>query len=356
MIQDYAKVYHMLEDEESRDIYLNRVNYLISGDYKYLDNIVSKYVKVETYREDWKSAVENLRASMPRDRKIVLYGAGELAEKVLPLWKKDERFAGFCCRTKEKQLYGYLGCPVISPEELFEQRDFNLVVNTVKFRDEIFQLLRDGGYPEEQIFDESAYFPWTDLSGQYFGPEFISYEAEEIFVDAGCCGLETSLELKRRCKGLKKVYAFEPDRESYLRCLRKKEETNFQEAKILPFGTWSVDANLCFHALGNGNSAIDQSGESDIVVMPIDKAIAPGDRVSFIKMDVEGAELESLKGAKKTIRRDKPKLAICIYHKPEDMTEIPLYIKDLVPEYHLFIRHHSNYQCETVLYAIIKNS
>lgn len=70
-------------------------------------------------------------------------------------------------------------------------------------------------------------------------------------------------------------------------------------------------------------------------------------------MDVEGAELESLKGASGTIQRYKPKLAICIYHKPEDMTEIPLYIKSLVPEYKLYVRHHSNSIAETVLYAII---
>lgn len=73
----------------------------------------------------------------------------------------------------------------------------------------------------------------------------------------------------------------------------------------------------------------------------------------MIKMDVEGSELESLKGAKRTIQRDKPKLAICIYHKPEDMTEIPMFIKELVPEYRLYVRHHSNSDLETVLYAIM---
>ena len=73
----------------------------------------------------------------------------------------------------------------------------------------------------------------------------------------------------------------------------------------------------------------------------------------MIKLDVEGAELESLKGAEKTILRDKPKLAVCIYHKPEDLTQIPLYIKNLVPEYKLYIRHHSNRFTETVLYAVM---
>ena len=52
------------------------------------------------------------------------------------------------------------------------------------------------------------------------------------------------------------------------------------------------------------------------------------------------------------IRRDKPRMAICIYHKPEDLYEIPLLIKALVPEYKLYIRHHGVFQYETVLYAV----
>lgn len=72
----------------------------------------------------------------------------------------------------------------------------------------------------------------------------------------------------------------------------------------------------------------------------------------FIKMDVEGAEIESLKGARQTILRDKPKLAICIYHKPQDLIELPRYIKTIVPEYKLYIRHHSNGPGENVLYAV----
>ena len=87
--------------------------------------------------------------------------------------------------------------------------------------------------------------------------------------------------------------------------------------------------------------------------MPIDEAVDPNNRVTFIKMDIEGSELEALKGAQQTIQRDRPKLAICIYHKPEDMTDIPLYIKSLVPEYRLYVRHHSNRCSETVLYAVM---
>ena len=69
-------------------------------------------------------------------------------------------------------------------------------------------------------------------------------------------------------------------------------------------------------------------------------------------MDIEGAEMEALKGAESIIKSQKPKLAICVYHKEQDMTEIPIFIKKLVPEYKLFMRHYSNDAGETVLYAV----
>ena len=69
-------------------------------------------------------------------------------------------------------------------------------------------------------------------------------------------------------------------------------------------------------------------------------------------MDVEGAEINALKGAEKLIKKYKPKLAICIYHKMEDMWEIPGLILSYVPEYKLYLRHYSPSKDETVLYCL----
>lgn len=74
-------------------------------------------------------------------------------------------------------------------------------------------------------------------------------------------------------------------------------------------------------------------------------------RIDCIKLDVEGAELAALKGAENTVRKCHPKLIICLYHKPVDMYEIPLYLKSIAPEYHFLLTHSSCQFIDTVLYA-----
>lgn len=73
--------------------------------------------------------------------------------------------------------------------------------------------------------------------------------------------------------------------------------------------------------------------------------------IDCIKLDIEGAELSALRGGAETIKKCHPRLIICLYHKPADMTEIPLYIKSLVPEYELFLSHCSCQFIDTILYA-----
>lgn len=352
-VSDLSQIYQMLEDDESKDIYLKRLNYLITGDFKYMRELIASYQPELLVQV--KKDISDLLAELPQNRNFVLYGAGKDGRLMLPHFENDSRFMGFCSETKEKQKNGYLGYPVMSPEELLSRKDLSVIITTRDHRDEIMEILTDGGYPENLIFNGPIYYTenfWDPE--QYFSPNFMTFEDKEVFVDAGCFDLGTSLRLRKHCPQVK-VYAFEPNPKQYRRCLERKERMDFGAAKILPFGTWSKRDVLHFLNDRGAGSRICETddGSCDVPVMPIDEAIDEGDKVTFIKMDVEGSELESLKGAEKIIRRDKPKLAICIYHKPEDMWTIPLYIKELVPEYKLYIRHHSNGEVETVLYAIM---
>ncbi len=116
-------------------------------------------------------------------------------------------------------------------------------------------------------------------------------------------------------------------------------------------GVWDKKCTLSFGDFGAlNNGAIQEKGGLLIDTDTIDNVLQ-GDRVSYIKMDIEGAELNALVGAKNTIMKYKPKLAICVYHKIDDLIKIPCYVKSLVPEYKLYLRVHSTHTKELVLYA-----
>ena len=68
-------------------------------------------------------------------------------------------------------------------------------------------------------------------------------------------------------------------------------------------------------------------------------------------MDIEGAEIPALKGAEMIIRDVKPKLAISIYHRPEDIIEIPELLLQYRSDYQFYLRHYSLHAYDTVLYA-----
>lgn len=353
VLKDLQSVYQMLEDAESRYVYINRLNYLITGDYMYIDDIVKNYLPHLPVLKK----VEDLLMLMSPNQEIILYGAGKVARDILPFVKNDKRFIGFCSGTKSKQEKGYLGYPVICPEELLKNKDKSVIVCTTVYEEEILDILQKAQYPEHLIFRLNGYHGYLDQADEeeYFEQDFFQYGDDEILIDAGCFDLQTSLQFTQFCKSVKSIYAFEPDPNNFEKCIETKTKMHLSQAKIFPIGTWSEKDTLLFDASGDVAAHINQNlvDGSVVPVEAVDKIVDPNDRVTFIKMDVEGAELESLKGAKNTIRKYKPKLAICIYHKPEDMVKIPLYIKSLVPEYHLYIRHHSNGWCATILYAVI---
>jgi hypothetical protein len=125
---------------------------------------------------------------------------------------------------------------------------------------------------------------------------------------------------------------------------------NHNRIKIFNMGIWDSECDITY-SIGNSQSTIG-TGEGKGHVVPLDN-ILKNEKVTFIKMDIEGAEPHALRGARNIIRTQKPKLAICTYHDFRHLWEIPLYIKELVPEYKIYLRHHTKLEYETVCYAKI---
>lgn len=185
---------------------------------------------------------------------------------------------------------------------------------------------------------------------QYFCKDIFQFTEKEVFVDGGAYTGDTAIEFAELMSNkYKKIYSFEPDKKVFEEYTVKQNLENY-----IPInkGLWDTEDVAYFEMGQDGSSKISEKNNlTKVELDSIDRVIR--EEVTFIKMDIEGAEMKALKGASEHIKKYKPKLAICLYHKPEDIIEIPFYIKELVPEYKMYIRHHSLINTETVLYAKI---
>ncbi|RDU22811.1 FkbM family methyltransferase [Anaerosacchariphilus polymeriproducens] len=191
------------------------------------------------------------------------------------------------------------------------------------------------------------------FSGHHYFPKgIIKREEEEIFVDCGAFDGDSIIKFKEWVhNNYKKIYAFEPTKETY-----QKLSNNFKDddkINCMQAGVWEKETTLMFSENDEvaGANKISESGGTEIHCISLDDILG-SEKVTFIKMDVEGAEQEAILGAQTIIKENKPKLAISIYHSLEDLWKVPLLIQELVPEYQLYIRHHDILTWETVVYAV----
>lgn len=310
VLEEMGKVYHMLEDEESKFIYVNKLNYLITGEMQYIKKIVNRCLpRFPVY--DRTKGMSYLIANLPKDRQIILYGTGQDAEKVFRYFNNRDNLFGFCDKDREKQKLGFHGYQVISPEELLCMNDVCIIICSRQYGGEMKEYLSANGISERDVYDIREYL-LMGSENTYFGEGFLHYSDQEIFIDAGCNDLSTTVHLARICPGVKKIYAFEPDAENYKKCQDRweRECRRLPETVLIPKGVWSRKKRLNFNARASAASCIDEKGADIVEVVSIDETVKSGDHVTFIKMDIEGAELEALKGARSVIQRDKPKCAV----------------------------------------------
>jgi len=188
---------------------------------------------------------------------------------------------------------------------------------------------------------------------QYF-PEFIHLTNKENVVDCGAYTGDTLSEFIRLTGAhYDRYYALEPSpiNAELLRKIVLQKKLN--DVYIISKGAWDKQGYFAFiEDTDTSHMDFIQNSEQGNIIETdcIDNMCKAN--ISFIKMDIEGAELMALKGAVKTIQKNKPKLAIAVYHKTEDLITIPKYIKQICPEYKLYFRLHSKLGTDAVIYAI----
>lgn len=340
-IEASNNIYLHLADDESRKIYVNRVMYSMTGEKEYIKNIIKMTAEGKWF-------VDQLNT----DKLNFIFGAGLWGADLSQTWTGC--WNGFLDNNEKiwnKEINGLL---VSSPTALTKMNNKDLsckiFIGTRLYYKEIEnQLLSLGVCPQNivnvgKILDDMAL-------RQYFDLDELSHASNEVFVDVGCFDGKTAKSFVNWSKIYKHIYCFEPDQKNLNKC-----EANLVVLKnkgkvtIINKGVWSISGILHFDSKGNSGSAISDEGDKVLVTTLDDELM--NENVTFVKMDVEGAELEVIKGAAKLIREKKPKLAISIYHKTTDILEIPQILLEYNKNYTFYMRHYSLVAAETVLYAI----
>jgi len=194
----------------------------------------------------------------------------------------------------------------------------------------------------------------------YFNNDVLSPSQNEVYIDIGAYDGDTVGTFIQACKkyniNYKKIFAFEPDPQCYKSLLKNTLSINNISCHNL--GLWSRSTTLQFtsslEAIHDQAGAINNDGDINIKVVSLDDFLKKS-RVSFIKMDPGGNIIpEVIKGSANTISTWKPKLALGAYHSIKSIFEIPLLVKNICPNYNLFLRHNTYHLCDTALYATIQ--
>ena len=204
-------------------------------------------------------------------------------------------------------------------------------------------------------------FPSFYVQQYYLQRDGVRIQPEEgdHVVDAGTCAGESTVRFALSVGPRGRVYGFDPVAEHVELARHNARINGLDNIVIFPYGLFDKGNNVPPSTLGGAamDSAfrISPSGRQDIPLVTVDDLLAIGEieRVDFLKMDIEGVEMNALQGAAATIRKFRPKLAICVYHRAEDLYVLPRYIQELNLGYRIYLDHHTTVDWESVLYATV---
>lgn len=244
-------------------------------------------------------------------------------------------------------------CVPVFGDEIFN-RDF--IMNNAKKINAAHSLFED---ESKRIFEGCVNFMFggeldtlasiTSEKDEVFS-NIIRLGSSESYLDTGAYRGDTVEEFLKYCGGkYESITALEPDRRTFRKLCDYLQDipnsTAYQKA------IYNKITTIKFSSKAGRQSAISDKGEETETTTVDD--LFKKSKVTYIKMDVEGAESEALDGAKNTLKQQKPKLNIALYHRSADIFELPLKIAQINPDYRFYIRRHPYIPCwDMNLYCI----
>lgn len=339
-----------------------------------------------------------------KDQKIIIFGAGDqgmltaalLKENGIPIWR-------FCDNNPDLRGHTVKNIEVILPEDLLSLDREYIIINNDSYRIEKKNQLLAIGISEDSIYtfdvfnplfkgltrkyveehyhefantytllDDSQskntyinylkgvytgnldYYEKVACKEEYFPEDIAPKSKNHVFLDAGAYNGNTIEDFIEFAGAYEKIYAFEPFTSS-AEIIKTKD---FANTEVITAAASDYTGKKDFYCNNYGSltmvtTILEEGANHEKVTLDtvaIDDVLK-GQKATFIKMDIEGSELEALHGAEKTIKEYKPFLAICVYHKKEDLITIPSYIKSIVPEYKMYLRLCSKTASDLVLFC-----
>lgn len=373
-LENIMKVYSLLEDEESREIFWDRFKYSVTGEKRFLlDAVSDSYTYNDTFANNSNAALIELFKQIiitDEECEIAIWGASDKAMTIVELLYEfgflDGTVKNADCYyvdndpNKWGSDFGWhnpiMHMQVFNPDRLKNTTKkvyVLLAVHTFSNDRRITRQLIDYGIEDKAIFHSLIEYEYF-LGEMYLAEGIMKPVKGDVFCDVGAFDMYNTEKFIRWNPEYEHVYAFEADPVSYAKCRAKNWGSKID---VYHLGVWSCKSQLSFESAPNGEyggSRISEAGNQVVETVSLDEFL-DNKKVDIIKMDIEGAEMEALKGAQNVIRRNKPCLTLSIYHRPEDIIELPLYVYSLNQNYKFYLRHHTYGIFDTVMYAIDKN-
>ena len=214
------------------------------------------------------------------------------------------------------------------------------------------------GYELRGIYEADCL---EELSEEIYRIPEVEPESGDVVFDLGAYRGDTVAFFEKYVGPKGHIYAFEPDETNAYYLCQNIETNRFENVLHVPHGVYNQNGHFMLTAGEGGGSNLfvlkngqDTDDVCKVELTTLDLYVNQNsiDKIDFVKADIEGCELEMLQGGLQTLQRFYPKLALALYHKLNDLIDIPLYLIENAPEYQVYIRQRSQRPQATVLYAI----
>lgn len=335
--------------------------------------------------------IKNLFAGIPENAKICIWGAanaGRSIKEELAKYRQDTTVCAFIDSVKQGEIDGV---KIYKPENLPEIKNNFDYVRISPYLLKKYQFIPSkiseilnflDSEKDKQLYKdliEARITGNTDKLKEFVQKEhnitpdrkrtikhytsYINYDAIEVVLEGGMFNGLNTIVFKKLFKNLKKIYAFELIYDKVKNKSIAHIIDSLEELEIIPLALWDRKEKLVFTEnvaapYSSGiNPPLNKNGSEQnftVDAISIDEYVSENniEKVDFIKMDIEGAEMKALKGAEQTLIKHRPQLAISIYHSNNDMQDIPIYLHNILKNYIFKIGQYSPDNDETILYAI----